>query len=109
MHKIINGSAILILFCVGCTTVSSSVTAKAPAKSPDCELKVISLDMSDPTFDEKWKLLGNVTLSSNKTPDPFSPEIIAKMKPKACKLGGDGVVATTGRSVCQLYGVPRQV
>lgn len=91
--------ASIALLAVSVAACGPSITvnrmAYAPAKMPNCNLEVINGAMQNPallmTPNSPYEMLGTVATGQRGTVNPFSPEMLAILGPRACELGGDAV------------------
>lgn len=77
---------------IGCGPgVGETRLLSAPAKAAGCELEFLQLEMQDVMPGAKYEILGHVVLSEEGVRDPLAPEYRAKVRPRACAMGGEGV------------------
>lgn len=82
-----------IAACAPAVTVSRM--AYAPARPPGCNLEVINGAMQNPAMlmmpNSPYEMLGVIATGQRGTVDPFAPEMLAIVGPRACELGGDAI------------------
>jgi hypothetical protein len=89
----------ILTLLVGIAACAPAVTvnrmAYAPAKPPGCNLEVINGAMQSPamlmTPNSPYEMLGVIATGQRGTVDPFAPEMLAMVGPRACELGGDAI------------------
>jgi hypothetical protein len=63
----------------------------AAAKGPNCELDFVNIEMKDVVPGGPLEILGHVMLSEEGVRDPLAREYRAKVRPRACAMGGEAV------------------
>jgi hypothetical protein len=63
----------------------------APAREANCQLDMVEADITAVNFNQKWDVLGYVTLMDRGTQDPFSEQNKQLVRPRACAMGGTSV------------------
>lgn len=63
----------------------------APAREANCKLDMAQVDITSIQFNQKWDVLGYVTLMDRGTQDPFSEANKQLVRPRACAMGGTTV------------------
>ncbi|WP_394844200.1 hypothetical protein LZC95_45000 [Pendulispora brunnea] len=83
----------LVLVACG-PTVSEVHMIAAPPKEANCELDFLQLKMEDVSPaapGAKYEILGHVVLQEEGVRDPLEPKYREKVRPRACRMGGEGV------------------
>jgi hypothetical protein len=111
--------ALLVAFFGGsvsaCGPAAETVTAVrmmyAPGNPDACPIEVVNVNpaLLGP-MNTDYDLLGNLAVRSSTAtnPDPFNPERLALIRPKACSLGGDSVALAQEAGGLTLYAVMRK-
>jgi hypothetical protein len=63
----------------------------AAPREPNCKLDMIEVDITAVEFNQKWDVLGYVTLMDRGQQDPFSEDNKQLVRPRACAMGGTSV------------------
>lgn len=67
-----------------------------PPREGACQLEFVKLDMMDLSSENgTWQVIGNVFLGDSGILDPFSEKMKAIVRPRACRMGGEGVTLMT--------------
>lgn len=92
MRASLFGLLLLSACGLGCgPSVSEARLTMAPPRPSDCKLAFLQLQMTDLAPGGAWEILGHVTMSERGEQDPLSPEYREEVRPRACRMGGDGV------------------
>jgi hypothetical protein len=70
----------------------------APPREAGCALELVQVDVTDPAFNQRWDVLGYVTLSSGRTLDPAAEANRSVVRPRACAMGGTSLAVTSTSS-----------
>jgi len=72
--------------------ISEARLVPVPPRAESCPLEFVKLDMMDlSSANGTWQLVGHVILRDIGKPDPFSEEMKSIVRPRACRMGGEGV------------------
>lgn len=95
----------LFSLTVGCgPSVGEARLVSAPAKPATCDLDFLQLEIQDMAPGAKYEILGHVVLSEYGVRDPLAPEYRAKVRPRACAMGGEAVaILMTGTAAPQAF------
>ena len=84
----------LLIPLAGCAPTAGMSEVRmihAPPRETDCKLDMVQVDITAVEFNQKWEVLGYVTMADRGTQDPFSEENKALVRPRACAMGGTSV------------------
>ena len=76
----------------------------APARAANCDLQLVQADGTSVDFNQRWDLLGYVSLQNNGLLDPAAPENRALVRPRACAMGGMAVAVAMSSSAQNVFG-----
>lgn len=96
----------LLVAATGCgkSAITETRMISAPARAADCELDLVTVDITDLNFNRTWDVLGYVTLSDTSAQDPAAPENRALVRPRACGMGGTSVAVATNATSTGMLG-----
>ena len=82
---------LLLAACAPKAGMSETRMIHAPPREADCKLEMVQVDITAVEFNQKWEVLGYVTMVDRGAQDPFSEENKALVRPRACAMGGTSV------------------
>jgi len=89
-----NALALIALSLAACAPKAGMseirMIAAAP-REPNCKLEMVEVDITAVEFNQKWDVLGYVTMMDRGQQDPFSEENKQLVRPRACAMGGTSV------------------
>tara|TARA_R110002073_G_scaffold241497_3_gene403351 strand:- start:39540 stop:39971 length:432 start_codon:yes stop_codon:yes gene_type:complete len=71
--------------------ISETRMMHAPARTPDCALEFVQVDMTSMGFNSAWDLLGYITFLDTKNQDPMAAQNRKLARPRACGMGGTAI------------------
>jgi hypothetical protein len=71
--------------------VSETRMVQAPPLPVDCTLQLVSVDITQVSFNQTWEVLGYVTLLNAGAQDPSAEPNKAMVRPRACAMGGTAI------------------
>ncbi len=89
--------------CASSNQIVETRMMQAPPRPADCTLAMVQAEMSSPSFNQTWDILGYVTLTDASSTDPAAEDNRKRVRPRACAMGGTSVgvavaAATSGGS-----------
>jgi hypothetical protein len=92
-----------LAFGIGCgPTINEMRIGYAPPLPEDCKIEVVNIPATGLGPDSDYTQVGNlIVYDGYKVPDPFAPEILNKLRPRACRMGGQQItlsMSSTGGS-----------
>jgi len=87
------GVVVWVLLASGCgPTINETRMQAYPSRGKTCELEFVKLDMNALSSPQgTWQVIGYVSIGDGGTQDPFSEDLRAIVRPRACSMGGEGV------------------
>ncbi|WP_394830665.1 hypothetical protein LVJ94_29575 [Pendulispora rubella] len=86
---------VLSLFTLALLACGPSVSEvrmmAAPPREANCELEFLQLKVQDVAAGGKYEILGHVVLGQEGVQDPLDPKYREQVRPRACRMGGEGV------------------
>ncbi len=89
--KRISFSLLVLAACGPKAGINETRMVPAPPREPSCGLELVQVDVTQPSFNATWDVLGYVTLLDRGTQDPADPGNRALVRPRACTMGGTAV------------------
>ncbi len=90
--------AVVLATAAGCggalssgPNVSETRMVQAPPLPPTCQLQLVSVDITQISFNQTWEVLGYVTLMTDAAQDPSAESNKALVRPRACAMGGTAI------------------
>lgn len=83
--------ALSIAACAPKAGMSEIRMISAAPREPNCKLEMVEVDITAVEFNQKWDVLGYVTMLDKGQQDPFSEENKKLVRPRACAMGGSSV------------------
>jgi hypothetical protein len=104
---------LLLALCTCGSSIEESRLISAPAKSPQCKIEFVVVGRDDVKSDGTYEIVGHVVLIESRIEEPFTPARRAKVRPRACALGGEAVALEAMRTgvlaLTRFRGHPRSV
>jgi hypothetical protein len=77
--------------CAPKAGMSETRMIQAPPRETNCQLQMVEVDITAMDFNQKWDVLGYVTMLDRGQQDPFSEDNKRLVRPHACAMGGTSV------------------
>ena len=84
--------SVLALGALACgPSVGEAHLVSAAPKPASCDLDFLEVSIQEVSPGAKYEILGHVVLSQEGIRDPLAPAYRAKVRPRACAMGGEAV------------------
>lgn len=89
--------------------ISETRMGYAPPKPETCDVKVVNVPMTELSPGGQYEILGNLVVQATGNTDPFNEELLSKLRPRVCKMGGEeislGLSSASGGGSATIYNV----
>lgn len=96
--------ALGLLGCGPKSDIVETTMVHAPARAPDCRLELVQADPTSMAFNQRWEVLGYISLGDRGRQDPTSAENRAIVRPRACAMGGTSIAVALSATSTNVYG-----
>ncbi len=63
----------------------------APPRPENCDVKVVNLSTTALVPGGDYELIGSIVVQSSSNQDPFNEEMLAQLRPRVCRMGGENL------------------